>query len=257
MCWLIFGFFFSLSRLFFLFFCCWFVRLFILRSSQPHLRLYWFIFVRRPLDDLYYVQKRKKKKMKRRKVFILFWLRFISWLCAVHIVRECPQFICVLSFSPVDSSEQIYISFASLRFGLWVPSKTSSQNVIIKFNIASITHSQLILVSSFIFFLVCITFWLFCFSLAICYDFANENQSFCMRENSCSSFHWEQSESVIYTEKLSQQKRPIILNRNTTKNDWLEFQTQSIFIDHQIIVLFSDNKVQEAPSKNETHFQSD
>lgn len=130
----------------------------------------------RPLDDLYYVFFREK--IKRRKVFILSWLRFISWLYAAYYIVNvhnlyififCAVYCswcCVHSFL-FSKFRQIYISFSPESFFFCfitlgsvyetVRSNHSSQNVILKFNIASIIHS-----SANFGFMFHFTSWFFC-----------------------------------------------------------------------------------------------
>lgn len=136
----------------------------------------------RPLDDLYYVFFREK--IKRRKVFILSWLRFISWLYAAYYIVNvhnlyififCAVYCswcCVHSFL-FSKFRQIYISFSPESFFFCfitlgsvyetVRSNHSSQNVILKFNIASIIHS-----SANFGFMFHFTSWFFCLLCFFC-----------------------------------------------------------------------------------------
>lgn len=125
-----------------------------------------------------------REKIKRRKVFILSWLRFISWLYAAYYIVNvhnlyififCAVYCswcCVHSFL-FSKFRQIYISFSPESFFFCfitlgsvyetVRSNHSSQNVILKFNIASIIHS-----SANFGFMFHFTSWFFCLLCFFC-----------------------------------------------------------------------------------------
>lgn len=67
----------------------------------------------RPLDDLYYVFFREK--IKRRKVFILSWLRFISWLYAAYYMWMSTIYI-YLYFVLCIVVDVVFILFYSPSF---------------------------------------------------------------------------------------------------------------------------------------------
>lgn len=141
----------------------------------------WFIFVS---ATRWFVLCFFREKIKRRKVFILSWLRFISWLYAAYYIVNvhnlyififCAVYCswcCVHSFL-FSKFRQIYISFSPESFFFCfitlgsvyetVRSNHSSQNVILKFNIASIIHS-----SANFGFMFHFTSWFFCLLCFFC-----------------------------------------------------------------------------------------
>lgn len=162
----------SLSRLFIL--CSSAIVLVHLCSSTTR----WFVISykkkRKMKTD---VQREGEKKKSRSAARYLFFLNCVSYLdcasCTYYILYVNVHNLYIylffffghLPYSHTNAftiERIIYISFFTLqflvfvvslvRFRVWNSPVDSAQNVIIKLNIASITHSQLILVSCFIFF---------------------------------------------------------------------------------------------------------
>lgn len=130
---------------------------------------------------------------------------------AAHIIfiRECPQFIYFFFFfghlpdahtNAYTIERIIYISFfCRFNFGffsssiwfwfrVWDSPVDSTQNVIIKLNIASITHPQLILVSCFIFSPSFAAFFVHNSLLSFSFDRYNVGDLLCfqmMRKKTC------------------------------------------------------------------------